>query len=269
MQYLTNERMQFFAILMQFFAILKPLGVLIFGIVAVYLVNALVFKKLKQRYPDTLPVHVFVRLCLYLLYFLVAVCTLQEFGINMTALIGAAGIFGIAIGFAAQTSMANIISGLFLTLERPFNLNDTIVVDGIEGSVKALDLFAVTVCTSDNKMVRISNEKVLKSTIVNMSKRDMRRFDVTLDFEPETNIQHACDLLHMVIKASDYLAHDREPYIVVSHITGSYIRVHIGVWTSQQKWHITRLQFLPHLKYVYDQQGIKLAVTSSVRLAKN
>lgn len=240
--------------------IIKPLCVLIFGAIAVYLLHTVVLKKMKQRYPDALPVHVFVHMFGYLLYFLVAAFALQEFGINMTALIGAAGVLGVAVGFAAQTSVANVISGLFLTLERPFDLNDVIEIDGIEGYVQALDLFAVTVRTPDNKSVRIPNEKVLKNNIINISKHKMRRFDVALDFVPETNMQQVCDLLRATVKASDYALHAPEAYTVVTQVTGNYIRLFVGVWTTQQNWHATRLHFLPDLKHALDEHGIKLAV---------
>lgn len=241
---------------------IKPLFVFLCGLIAVYVFKNIVFKKIKQHYPNDLPMHVFVRIGSYLLYFLIAAIVLQSFGINMTALIGAAGIFGVAVGFAAQTSVANIISGLFLTFERPFDINDVIVIDGVEGYVQTLDLFAVTLRTSDNKLVRIPNEKVLKNNIINISKHKMRRFDAVLDFVPDANLQLAFDLLRSVVKASDYALHDQEPYIVVSQITGSYVRVHIGVWTTQQKWQAIRMHLLPHLKYVYDQHDIKLAVTA-------
>lgn len=238
--------------------VVKALCVLMFGSVAVYFLHSAIQKKVKQRYPDALPVHVFARIFAYLLYFLVVAVALQEFGINMTALIGAAGVLGIAVGFAAQTSVANIISGLFLTLERPFNLNDLIEINGIEGQIQALDLFAVTVRTCDNKTVRIPNETVLKSNIINISKNKVRRFETVIDFVSGTNIAHAVELIHAVIAASDYALH-QEPLIVVTHITGSYTRVLVGVWTTQKNWQVTRLRFLPDVKDMFDQHNIKLA----------
>lgn len=242
--------------------IVKPLVVLMLGLIAACILQKVVFKKMKQRYPNDLTMHVFVRISSYLLYLLIVAIVLQSFGLNMTAIIGAAGVLGVAVGLAAQTSVANIISGLFLTFERPFAINDVIEIDGIEGHVEALDLFAVTVRTSDNRSVRIPNEKVLKNNIINISSHKMRRFDVTVDFVPEANLQAAFDLLRALVKTSDYTLHDQEPYIVVSQITGNYTRVRIGVWTTQQKWQAARVQFLPHLKYAYDQHGIQLAATN-------
>lgn len=244
--------------LFAFTYILKPLLVLVFGVVGAYLLNKLVLKRLRSRYPDDLSAHVLARIFSYLLYFLVAAVVLQSFGINMTALIGAAGVLGVAVGFAAQTSVANIISGLFLTLERPFNINDLVEINGIEGVIQALNLFAITLRTSDNKLVRIPNETVLKSNILNISKNNMRRFETVIDFVPETDMSQAFELLRRVIKDSDYALH-QEPLLVITNISGNYVRVLIGVWTTQKNWHITRQRFLSDVKLSFDEYGIKLA----------
>lgn len=233
--------------------------IFLLGMVGIYFVRNVIKRQLLKIYPDALRVNVIVRLISYLLFFLVATIALQEFGINMTALIGAAGVVGVAIGFAAQTSVANIISGLFLTLEHPFELNDSVSINGVDGSIKALNLFAVTICTFDNKIVRIPNEQVLKSNIINISKNKHRRFESDIDLAPETDINQAIDIIKQVTKESNFLVHEPAPYIAVKEITGNYSRLFVGVWTSQSNWGTTRASFLPEVKRAFEQNGIKLA----------
>src|SRR5437762_1811999 len=88
----------------------------------------------------------------------IIVTVLHEFGFNVTALLGVAGVFGVAIGFASQTSISNIISGFFLVLERPFSVGDTIRTGDVLGIAESIDLLAVRVRTFDNKLIRIPNE---------------------------------------------------------------------------------------------------------------
>lgn len=59
---------------------------------------------------------------------LTAVWVLRELGFNLSVLLGAAGIFTVAIGFASQTSASNLISGLLLIGERPFGVGDLVRV---------------------------------------------------------------------------------------------------------------------------------------------
>ena len=67
----------------------------------------------------------------------------------MSVLLGAAGVLTVAAGFAAQTSAANVISGLFLLGEHPFSIGDVIRFDKVLGTVVAVDLLSVKVCTLD------------------------------------------------------------------------------------------------------------------------
>jgi small-conductance mechanosensitive channel len=82
--------------------------------------------------------------------------------LNLGAILGAAGVAGIAIGFAAQTSLSNIISGFFLIGERPFELGDVIEIDGISGTVDTIDLLSLTLRTFDNRSVRIPTKPSLR-----------------------------------------------------------------------------------------------------------
>jgi small-conductance mechanosensitive channel len=71
-----------------------------------------------------------VRTVTYVFYLILAVMVLNEFGFKISALLGAAGVFGVAIGFASQTSVSNIISGIFLISEKPFVIGDAVEIGG-------------------------------------------------------------------------------------------------------------------------------------------
>lgn len=99
----------------------------------------------------------------------VSVMVLQTADVSISALLGVAGVAGVAVGFAAKTSVANVISGIFLIAEQVISIGDTIESNGITGMVESLDLLSVKIKTADNNFVRISNENVLNKTLVNLS----------------------------------------------------------------------------------------------------
>ncbi len=105
---------------------------------------------------------------------------LNEFGFKLTHLLGAAGIIGIAIGFAAQTSFSNIISGFFLMTEQPFVVNDIITVGDVVGQVLSIDILSIKMRTFDNKLVRIPNETILKGQVTNITHFPIRRVDIKI-----------------------------------------------------------------------------------------
>ncbi|HAC26538.1 MAG TPA: mechanosensitive ion channel protein, partial [Marinobacter hydrocarbonoclasticus] len=77
------------------------------------------------------------RLVFYVIFVLFAIAALREAGFSLEVVLGAAGILTVAIGFASQTSASNIISGLFLVMERPFEIGDVIEADATIGEVVA------------------------------------------------------------------------------------------------------------------------------------
>ena len=96
-------------------------------------------------------------------YIIIGVEAFALMGFDILTLLGAASIIGVAVGFASQTSLSNIISGLFLVGEKQINLGDMIEVNGITGNVDSINLMSVQLRLPNNTMVRIPNEIIIKN----------------------------------------------------------------------------------------------------------
>ena len=96
---------------------------------------------------------------------LIAITVLKNLGFELSAFLGTAGIVGITLGFAAQTSISNIISGVFLLIEDTFQVGDTITTNYFSGKVKSVHIFSILLRTEDEKTVRVPNEFLLKNPI--------------------------------------------------------------------------------------------------------
>ncbi len=159
--------------------------------VAVTIVIGLVLVRLlavvSQRYimkKSTLQRQMIVRKIIsYTGFFLVLMAVLGELGVKLTALLGAAGIVGIAVGFASQTSVSNIISGLFLISEKPFAIGDVIRIGTTTGIIQSIDLLSIKIRTFDNLFVRIPNEKILSSEVTNITRFPIRRMDIVFQVD--------------------------------------------------------------------------------------
>ena len=82
---------------------------------------------------------------------------LSQLGFDLKVVLGAAGVLTVAVGFAAQTSASNLISGVFLMIERPFITGDVVRVGDIDGVVITIDLLSTKLRTFSNVMVRVPN----------------------------------------------------------------------------------------------------------------
>lgn len=166
-----------------------------------------------------------------LLFFLV----LPQLGIDVSALLGAAGIVGIAIGFAAQTGIGNIISGIFLLLENHFKIGDTIEIDSIVGKIEAIDLFAVQLRTDDNQLVRIPNESLIKKNVINKTFFDIRRVTFIVSIGNEWDSQMIFSTLNSIAQSQKLVLKDPAPFLgfeSLSPFSNHYI-VHVWMHTDQ------------------------------------
>ena len=238
---------------------IRAIGIAVIGSLCIYFIRVHLKRKILEIYPDPLRVNVIIRLLTYAMFFIIVTIVLHEFGINVTALVGAAGVLGVAVGFASQTTISNIISGLFIMLTRPFDLNDLVSINQIDGRVKELSLFATTIRTLDNKIVRIPNEQVVKSNIINVSKEPFRGFQTTIDLAPESDIHKAMQIVEELSKNLDYLLSEPKPFCSVLEITGTYSRLMFRVWAKQEMWLTTRRKFLADAKDAFEKNDIKLA----------
>ena len=161
-------------------------------ILCILIVFKLIKRAIKRISPEKLlPQHnqLIRKIITYLSFTIVAMYVLSLFGIKLSAIWGAAGIAGIAIGFAAQTSVSNLISGLFVLSERVIKIGDFITVDGESGTVDSVGLLSVKIHTTDNQMIRIPNSTIINSALKNNNYFENRRltFQISIDYNSDMN----------------------------------------------------------------------------------
>ena len=118
--------------------------------------------------PDTKPLFELVAKLLIFggaCYFL-----LISWGVNVTAWLASAGIMGIAVGFAAKDTLANLFAGVFILADAPYKIGDFIVLDGGErGQVSKIGIRSTRILTRDDVEITIPNANIANSKIINES----------------------------------------------------------------------------------------------------
>ena len=172
----------------------------------------------------------------------IIVTILHEFGFNVTALLGVAGVFGVAIGFASQTSISNIISGFFLVLERPFSIGDIIKSGEIVGIVESIDLLSMSIRTRDNTLVRLPNEAVLKNNLINLTYYPIRRIDFVLSVPYADDVEQLKYDVRGVIENNDLCLREPLPVVtiqkIMQHDFDTEVRIFfiVRVWTAKENF---------------------------------
>lgn len=178
-----------------------------------------------------------VQKCLrYAFNIIVAMYILSCFGIKLSALLGAAGIVGLAVGFAAQTTASNLISGLFVITEGSIRIGDVIIIDGITGVVDSLDLLATKIHTLDNQMIRIPNSKIIDSNFQNNSYFAQRRVTIPICVKYGTDIQFAIDCFLKVPAMCPTVLKNPEAKVWVDEFADNNINMTLAVWCKSTNY---------------------------------
>jgi small-conductance mechanosensitive channel len=189
---------------------------------------------------------------------LAAAWALSELGMNLGVVLGAAGILTVAIGFAAQTSVSNLISGVFLMAERPFSLSDVIQVGDITGEVLSIDSMSVKLRTFDNLLVRIPNETMLKANVINLTHFPIRRYDMKIGISYKEDIVRVRKVLFEVAHHNPLCLEDPKPIILFQAYGESALELQFSVWAARENWLPLRNTMHEEVKRAFDEHGIEI-----------
>jgi small-conductance mechanosensitive channel len=164
---------------------------------------------------------------------------LGNLGFNLTALLGAAGVLGIAIGFAAQTSFSNIISGIFLLLERSFIVGDIITYNAITGTVESINLFSVCLKTFDGKLVRIPNESILKTATINTTYFETRRIDLKMHISKREDPEQAFEIARSIVAHNTVIKKYPAPLFAITSTSYFSTVISIRIWVPKKDFAAT------------------------------
>ena len=193
-----------------------------------------VVRTASKKFPEA-KVFIARKIVKYTGYVIATTILLKSLGINITALLGAAGIAGIAIGFAAQTSVSNLISGIFLISEKPFEMGDIIQTGDITGTVLSIDLLSIKIQTFDNRFVRIPNETIIKTNVINLTKFPIRRMDIQFQVSYKADIEKVIDTCAKIAQRNRYALDNPEPLILVDSFDNSGINILFGIWFERSQ----------------------------------
>ena len=152
--------------------------------------------------------------------------------------------------------MANIISGLFLFSEHIFKIGDTLQVDTVSGVVESVELMSIRIRTFDNRLVRVPNETLIKTNIINVSHYPKRRLDLWIALPNSSDFENARTAIRSAIESSAYALKDPAPIIVLDAITPDGTNVLSGVWFDQENLSNIKNELIPAVLSSLARAGI-------------
>lgn len=178
---------------------------------------------------------------------------MAQFGFDIVSLVAGLGIVGLAVGFAAQSTLANFIAGITILLEQSFQVGDWIHINDNEGRVVLIALRTTHILTRDNITVIIPNSNVASSEVINLTSKNFIRFDIRVRIAFEDDIETARKEILQVLSNTDAVLNRPETSATVAEI-GEY-----GVFFIVRFWvKPAAVARIPKIKEVL-QEEIKIA----------
>ncbi len=188
--------------------------------------------------------------------------------------LGAAGIVGLAVGFAVRDTVENYIASILLSLRQPFNSRDFVDINGNEGQVARLTSRATILVTLEGNHVRIPNSEVYKATIINYTRNPYRRFEFTVGVDTDLDLKLAQDLAVETVQHVSGVLPEPQALALIEALGDSNVSLNVICWIDQRSHDMrkVRSESIRQVKRAFDEAGIvmpepiyRLKITSDVK----
>jgi small conductance mechanosensitive channel len=176
------------------------------------------------------------------------------------SLLTAAGVIGIIVGFAVKDVAANFISGVFILIDQPFVVGDSISISDFSGTVREISLRSTEITTWDGPVVSIPNSTMATTPVINYSVNPTRRVNVIFSIAYEEDVDNALDVVRTVIETEERRDQDQEATIYVSDLREYAIDVTALFHVPRADWFAVVKDFRPRVLAEFRRRGVELAV---------
>ena len=177
-----------------------------------------------------------------------------------SAILGVAGVAGIAVGFAFRNIVENYLAGILLSIRNPFSTGDIIEVSGMTGKVIRLTSRDTVLMTPDGNHLRIPNSTIMTSAMTNFSRNPMRRFDFAVGVSVELDLVKVRELGMETLLSLESILADPAPMIIIEALGDSTVIMKFHAWIDQRvsDFSKTKSEAIRLIKDRFDDQGIEM-----------
>jgi small-conductance mechanosensitive channel len=201
-----------------------------------------------------------------IVYAIAIVLALDMLGINVMPFVAGAGVLGVALGFAAKDTLSNLIAGILLIIDRPFEVGDRIEVwsaptgSATWGDVLDVGLRATRIKTTDNIVIIIPNNQIMTRDIVNYTTiTSSIRVRINIGVGYGSDIEKAKGLIREAALEADWVLREPAPKVVVRNFGESSVDLQLRVWIGNAR---RRMDTISHVTdrvhTIFAREGIEI-----------
>jgi small-conductance mechanosensitive channel len=215
---------------------------------------------------DNIVIDLFNKFSGAIVYATAAVLALDVLGVNVMPFIAGAGVMGVAVGFAAKDTLSNLIAGVLLIIDRPFEIGDRIEVwsapagSASWGDVIDIGLRATRIRTTDNIVVIIPNNEIMTRDIVNYTSINSSiRVRINIGIAYDADMAKAKSLILQAADSAGWISTEPAPKVVVRDFGESSVDLQLRVWIKDARKRMDTISYITDtVKTLFDQNGIEI-----------
>lgn len=242
------------------FTIVMAIVILLVGLKAINMLVGFLKKSLNKANVERGVTTFLTSVCRYVLYFILILIILSQFGVTASSVIAVIGSAGLTIGLALQGSLSNFAGGVLILLLKPFVVGDYIIENNSkqEGKVASITVFYTKLLTSDNKAIMIPNGALSNASIVNASAMDKRRLDILVGVSYNSDIAKVKAVLEKVVLEDQDRLLGEDGVVFVSELAPSSIDMGARIWVKNENYWTAKWRITENIKYAFDENGIEI-----------
>ena len=254
------------------FTIIQTITILVVGFFIARIAKSIVSKHSKS----TLPSDYSKRLTLLVYYGIIAITVisaLAQSGIDLAGLFLAGGVAGIIIGFATQSLFSNLISGIFLYVDKPLKVGDPVMITGklpdIAGVVVNIGVITSRFRIFDGTYVTLPNTDVFSSEIYNYSVTAARRIQITLGIGLNEDTDKAIQVIKNSLLNTPFVLIEPVPNIYVDSIGQSAVNINIWCWVPSNVLFGVQMELTNQIKKQLKENNIEIPLPQQIMHISN
>lgn len=243
------------------FTILLTIVIIVAGFAIAHFVRVITARYLGSRAPPDTRKTV-SRVFYYVIVAIALMSALGISGINLSGLFLAGGIAGIVFGLATQSLFSNLISGIFLQIDKPMKIGDPVLITGklpdVAGVVVEITTLSSRLRMFDGTYVRLPNSDVFLSEIRNYSNAAARRVEISVGIAYKEDTVKVLAIIRKSLKETPLVLVEPEPDIYVDSLGDSAVNINVWCWVPFSVWFDMRKQIIQQIKRELDANNVEI-----------
>ena len=194
----------------------------------------------------------------FLLYFVIILSVCNRLGIDITSLVAAFSIVGVAISLSIQNTLSNVMAGFSLLFTKQFDVDDYIEAGGVSGTVMRIGMSSCKLKTYDGKDIYVPNASIVSEKIINYSREPFRRIDVTIGTSYDETVDRVKASLQTVVDETPEISRDNDIFIGITNFGESSIDYTLRCWVKNADYWPVYLGLLEKIKRAFERDHIEI-----------